>query len=56
MVGDVPLRNTQALLAQVSEMLAHNYRIAHTTVQFEFTQCDADDPFCVPFTNKSSRA
>jgi cobalt-zinc-cadmium efflux system protein len=51
MVGDVPIRNTQALLTQVSEMLAHDYRIAHTTVQFEFTQCDADDPYCVPFTN-----
>jgi cobalt-zinc-cadmium efflux system protein len=51
MVGDVPMRSTQTLLTQVSEMLAHEYRIAHTTVQFEFAQCDVDDPYCVPFTN-----
>ena len=50
MVGDVPLRSTSALLTQVTEMLAHEYRIAHTTIQFEFAQCDADDPYCVPFT------
>src|SRR3954470_3183052 len=50
MVGDIPLRSTSALLTQVTEMLAHEYRIAHTTIQFEFAQCDVDDPYCVPFT------
>ena len=36
MVGDVPLKTTGALLAQITELLAHDYAIAHTTVQFEF--------------------
>jgi len=49
MVGDVPLKETQPLLDQVTEMLAHEYRIAHCTIQFEFTECAPDDPYCVPF-------
>ena len=51
MVGDVPLKNTAPLLAEVTEMLAHEYRIAHCTIQFEFTECAPDDPYCVPFTS-----
>jgi hypothetical protein len=34
----------------VNELLAHDYRIAHTTIQFEFSNCDVDDPYCVPYT------
>ncbi len=49
MVGDVPVKTTEALRDQVTEMLAHEYRIAHCTIQFEFTECAPDDPFCVPF-------
>jgi len=49
MVGDVPLRNTVALLDEVNSMLARDYRIAHTTIQFEFAECDVNDPFCVRF-------
>jgi cobalt-zinc-cadmium efflux system protein len=49
MVGDVPLRNTATMLEEVNAMLAHEYRIAHTTIQFEFAECAADDPFCVRF-------
>jgi cobalt-zinc-cadmium efflux system protein len=49
MVGDVPLRNTATLLDEVNSMLAHDYRIAHTTIQFEFAECDVNDPFCVRF-------
>lgn len=49
MVGDVPVKNTAPLLDQVTEMLAHEYRIAHCTIQFEFTECSPDDPYCVPF-------
>ena len=56
MVGDVPLKTTGKLLTQVTEMLAHDYRIAHTTVQFEFAQCDADDPYCIPYTATSDAA
>jgi cobalt-zinc-cadmium efflux system protein len=50
MVGDVPVRHTGTLLEQVNELLAQEYHIAHTTIQFEFANCDADDPYCVPYT------
>jgi cobalt-zinc-cadmium efflux system protein len=50
MVGDVPLKTTSKLLADINETLAHKYRIAHTTIQFEFANCSADDPFCIPYT------
>jgi cobalt-zinc-cadmium efflux system protein len=49
MVGDVPLKNTATMLDELNAMLARDYRIAHTTVQFEFAECAADDPFCVRF-------
>jgi cobalt-zinc-cadmium efflux system protein len=48
-VGDVPVRSTGNLLAKVNEMLEHEYGITHTTVQFEFAECDVDDPYCVPY-------
>ena len=51
MVGDIPLRSTGNLLASVNELLAREYGIAHTTVQFEFATCDADDPYCVPYSD-----
>jgi cobalt-zinc-cadmium efflux system protein len=51
MVGDVPVRSTGSLLTRVNELLAHDYGIAHTTIQFEFASCDVDDPFCVPYSN-----
>lgn len=49
MVGDVPLRNTTRVLDDVNAMLAREYRIAHTTIQFELAECDEDDPYCVKF-------
>lgn len=49
MVGDVPVKTTEPLLDEVTRMLAREYRIAHCTIQFEFTECAPDDPFCVPF-------
>lgn len=52
MVGDVPLKNTARILEQVNEMLTHDYRIAHTTIQFELAECDLNDPYCVPFTTR----
>lgn len=52
MVGDVPLRNTAGLLEEINAMLARDYRIAHTTIQFEFAECAEDDPYCVPFRRK----
>jgi hypothetical protein len=55
MVGDVPVRSTAALLDQVTEMLHHDYRIVHATVQFEFAECADDDPYCVPFSGGGSQ-
>jgi cobalt-zinc-cadmium efflux system protein len=49
MVGDVPVKSTAKLLEDVNAMLTRDYRIAHTTIQFEFANCDADDPYCTPF-------
>jgi len=49
MVGDVPLASTAKILEAVNEVLAHDYRIAHTTIQFELAECDENDPYCVPF-------
>jgi cobalt-zinc-cadmium efflux system protein len=51
MVGDVPVKSTGKLLDRVNELLAHDYHIAHTTIQFEFSNCDVDDPYCVPYTS-----
>ena len=52
MVGDVPLKSTARILDEVNAMLARDYDIAHTTIQFELADCDADDPYCVPFARK----
>jgi cobalt-zinc-cadmium efflux system protein len=45
-VGDIPLKTTSNLLARVNELLEHEYRIEHTTIQFELANCPDDDPFC----------
>ena len=50
MVGDVPVRSTGNLLARVNALLEHDFGIAHTTIQFEFANCDVDDPYCVPYS------
>ena len=55
MVGDVPLSSTSRILAEINAMLARDYRIAHTTIQFEYAMCAADDPFCVPFQGRALR-
>lgn len=49
MVGDVPLRNTGTLRDRVTDMLHRDFSIEHATIQFEFAQCDEDDPYCVPY-------
>lgn len=54
MVGDVPLASTGRILEAVNELLAHEYRIAHTTIQFELAECDVNDPYCVSFTTSGS--
>jgi cobalt-zinc-cadmium efflux system protein len=50
MVGDIPLRTTGNVLARVNEVLERQFGIAHTTIQFEFANCDLDDPYCVPYS------
>lgn len=55
MVGDIPVKTTGRLLDRVTEMLEHEYSIAHTTIQFEFASCDLDDPYCVPYSETSAR-
>ncbi len=55
MVGDVPVKTTASLLEEITAMLAREYRIAHATVQFEFAECPADDPYCTPFSRGSAR-
>ncbi|HYC58839.1 MAG TPA: cation diffusion facilitator family transporter [Thermoanaerobaculia bacterium] len=54
MVGDVPVKNTAGLLDEITTMLSHEYRIAHATIQFEFAECAADDPYCTPFARRKS--
>jgi cobalt-zinc-cadmium efflux system protein len=48
MVGDVPVRNTARILDEVNETLAREFRISHTTIQFELADCPEDDPACFP--------
>ncbi len=50
MVGDVPVKSTGNLLSQVNTLLHDDFGIEHTTVQFEFANCDVDDPYCVPYS------
>lgn len=51
MLGDVTLKSTGEILSRVNAMLAERYRIAHTTIQFEYAGCPLDDPFCTPRTS-----
>ena len=55
MVGDVPMKTTARLLEEITSMLAREHHIAHATIQFEFTECAADDPYCTPFARASAR-
>jgi cobalt-zinc-cadmium efflux system protein len=53
MVGDIPVKSTGTLLDRVNHVLEQEYRIVHSTIQFEFANCDEGDPFCVPYTARS---
>ncbi len=48
LVGDIPLRSTEALLAKISEALAREHDIVHSTIQFEPGQCADADASCLP--------
>jgi cobalt-zinc-cadmium efflux system protein len=50
MVGDVPLKTTATLLGELNTMLLDQYNIEHATIQFEYANCSADDPYCIPWT------
>jgi cobalt-zinc-cadmium efflux system protein len=50
MVGDVPVKTTAGLLAEVNATLERDHHIVHTTIQFEFASCSVDDPYCIPYT------
>ena len=50
MVGDIPVKTTGSLLDRVNHMLENDYRIVHSTIQFEFANCDKNDPYCVPYS------
>jgi len=53
MVGDIPVKTTGSLLDRVNHMLEHDYRIVHSTIQFEFANCDENDPYCVPYSESA---
>ena len=53
MVGDVAVKTTGKLRDEVNAMLASNYHIVHTTIQFEYANCDINDPYCVPYTDSA---
>lgn len=54
MVGDVPVKSTAALLDEINALLLHDFRIAHTTIQFEFAVCAVDDPNCTPYPARAT--
>ena len=56
MVGDIAVKTTGSLRDRVNDVLTGQYNIAHTTIQFEFANCDADDPYCVPYTAADARS
>jgi cobalt-zinc-cadmium efflux system protein len=54
MVGDVPMKATGKLLAEMNAMLEKEYGIAHITIQFEFANCAEDDLYCLPYTESGA--
>jgi cobalt-zinc-cadmium efflux system protein len=39
-IADIPPSASDVILRQVNERLAHQFRIRHTTIQFEYQNCD----------------
>jgi len=46
LIDDVPPSESDPILRQLNEMLAHEHRIRHTTIQFEHALCAPDAPAC----------
>ena len=47
LVDDQRVAQAQDILAEVREVLAHDFSIEHTTIQFESLECRPGDIFCV---------
>jgi cobalt-zinc-cadmium efflux system protein len=47
-IGDRPLADSRAILKAVNEALEHRFRIHHTTIQFEATDCTTTQGCCAP--------
>jgi cobalt-zinc-cadmium efflux system protein len=45
-VHDRRVSDCDALLGDITHMLAHDYAIGHTTIQFECANCGRDDLYC----------
>jgi len=47
MVNEQSVRSGENVLRAVTEALAHNFGIAHTTIQVEVEGCEPNDMYCV---------
>ena len=47
LIDDQRVTQAQDILAEVREVLAHEFDIEHTTIQFESLVCRPGDVFCV---------
>jgi len=47
LIDDQRVTQAQDILAEVREVLAHDFAIEHTTIQFESDVCRPGDVFCV---------
>jgi cobalt-zinc-cadmium efflux system protein len=47
-IGDRPLAESRAILKEVNHALEHRFRIHHTTIQFEATDCSKTEGCCNP--------
>ena len=47
-IGDRPLADSSAILKAVNHALEHRFRIHHTTIQFEATDCTTAQGCCAP--------
>src|SRR5260370_25592574 len=47
-IDDMPLSESEAILRQVTELLAREFHIHHTTLQFESAQCTIPHSCVIP--------
>ncbi len=46
LLEDMPISVANNIQVQVSELLAHHYKIRHATLQVECAGCDPDSLYC----------